>query len=221
MNEHLTHYELNRYFGVILSKNKSDDDMEFINEIDAHVAECNDCFGKMKAMRLMIQGFSSEVSLANALIDSEFPEPLYKPAFDIKKAFAGIKMVKGVLSGKIQILADTMSDKMNAVFVPRSPAFAAARGEKQVNIDESSLNNLLYCDMEIPLDDGRKITLRCRNTGNSDRIRLFVYSNFEVDFILTEGTTVVEPAQKEYDSVAGENVWMFNITGDSFELNVE
>ena len=219
MSEHITKSEISRYFEIVFSKDKNDDDLEFINEIDAHAAECDECFQKMQAMRTLIQGFSSDASLAGALINSEFPETLYKPVFNVKKAFAGIKVVKANLAGKIQLLADTLSDKMNAVFVPYGPALAAARGEKQVNIDESSLNNLLYSDMEIPLDGGRKITLRCRNTNN--KVLLFVYSNFEVDFCLTEGTTVVEPIKKEYDSAVGENVWMFDITGDSFELKVK
>ena len=221
MSEHITRNELNRYFEIVLSKDQSEDDLEFINEIDAHVAECDDCFAEMQAMRLLIQGFSSDASLANALMKSEFPEPLYKPAFDIKKAFAGVKAVKGVLAGKLQILADTLSDKMNAVFIPSTPALAAARGEKQVDIDESSLNNLLHSDMEIPLDGGRKVTLRCRKAKNLDNIRLFVYSNFEVDFVLTAGENVVEPVKKEYDPTARENIWMFDIEGDSFELRVK
>ena len=219
MSEHITRSELKRYFEIIFSKNKTDDDLDFVNEIDAHVAECDDCFAQMQSMRTLVQGFSSDASLAKALINSEFPEPLYKPAFDIKKAFAGIKVVKADLAGKIQLLADTLSDKMNAVFVPYGPALATARSEKQVDIDESSLNNLLYSDMEIPLDDGRKITLRCRH--KNDKIRLFVYSNFEVEFVLTEGINEVEPIKKEYDSAIGENVWIFDISGDSFELKVK
>ena len=219
MSEHITRSELKRYFEIIFSKNRTDDDLDFINEIDAHVAECDDCFEKMQEIRILVQGFSSDLSLAKALINSEFPEPLYKPAFDIKKAFAGVKAVKVDLAGKIQFLADTLSDELNAVFVPHGVALAAARGEEQVNVDESSLNDLLHADMEIPLDDGRNITLRCRNAG--DKVRLFVYSNFEVEFSLTDGESQLEPIKKEYDSAAGENVWVFEISGDSFELKVK
>lgn len=221
MPEHMTRAERDRYFAIICSENQSEAELEFVNEIDAHVAECDDCFAEMQAMRLLIRGFSSDASLANALLRSELPEPLYKPAFDIRRAFAGVKMVKGVWAGRIQILADTLSDKMNAVFVPGSPAFAAARGENQADFDERALNDLLRSDMEIPLDDGRKVTLRCRAASRSDQIRLFVSGNFEADFVLTAGAETVEPVKKEYDPAAQETVWMFETDRDAFELRVK
>lgn len=223
MSEHITSNEFKQYFEIMFSGTQGEDDADFVNEIDAHVAECDHCFEKMQTVRYLMQGFSSSPELANSLISAEFPATLAKPAFDIKKVFPGVKVVKAELAGKIQMLADTVSDRMNAVFVPYNSAIASARGEDglEIGMDSNAINDLLYSAMEIPLGDGRKITLRCRNTGAANKTRLFVYSNFEVDFRLTSGGRVLEPMKSGYDRSANEYVRVYELDGDEFELTVE
>lgn len=223
MSEHITSNEFKQYFEIMLSGTQGEDDADFVNEIDAHIAGCDHCFEKMQTVRYLMQGFSSSPELANSLISAEFPETLARPAFDLKKVFPGVKVVKAELAGKIQMLADTVSDRMNAVFVPCHPMPAAARGEDglEIGMDSNAINDLLYSAMEIPLGNGRKITLRCRNTGAANKTRLFVYSNFEVDFRLTSGGRVLEPTKSGYDRSANEYVRVYELDGDEFELTVE
>lgn len=222
MSEHITSNEFRQYFEIVLSGVPDEEDADFVNEIEAHVAGCQQCFEKMQTVRYLMQGFSSSPELADSLIGAEFPETLARPAFDIKKVFLGVRMVKAELAGKIQILADTVSDRMNAAFVPCNSTLASARGEDglEIDIDSNVMNDLLYSAMEFPLEGGRRITLRCRSTGSSDKIRLFVYSNFEVSFQLTSGERVLCPVRSDYDRLADEYVCVYELDGDGFELTV-
>lgn len=218
MSDHITGDELKQYFEIVLAEAPNEDDADFVNEVETHAAECSYCFEKMQAARLLMQGFSSSPDLAASFIDAEFPESLARPAFDIQKVFAGVKVVKAELEGKIRMLADTLSDKMNVVFTPCHPSLAAVRGDHQISTDGGTLNDLLYSDMEIPLEEGRKITLRCRNTGTSGQTRLYVYSNFEVDFILASGENILRPEKRDYDKAVNEYVWVYELDGQEFEL---
>lgn len=258
MSEHITSNEFRQYFDILLSGTRNEEDADFVNDIDAHIAECDQCFEKMQAIRLLMQGFSSSPDLARSFINMEFPETLAKPAFDIEKVFMGIKLKieKTVVAqrrdfekksiakinlreaeahyrketplleqlkpkcGKetIQILADTVSDIMNVTFVPRRSMLAAARGDDEIRIDGSAINDLLCSDMEIPLEEGRKITLRCRNMGSSGQIRLYVYSNFEVGFILASNEDILRPEKRDFDRVVNEYVWVYKLDGQEFEL---
>lgn len=218
MSDHMTGDELKQYFEIVLAGTPEEDDADFVNEVEAHAAECRDCFEKMQAVRLLLQGFSSSPDLAASFIDAEFPETLARPAFDIQKAFAGVKLVKAELEGKIRMLADTLSDKMNAAFTPFHPSLAAVRGGHDISIDGGTLNDLLYSDMAIPLEEGRKITLRCRNAGSSGQTRLYVYSNFEVDFVLAADEEILRPEKRDYDSAVNEYVWVYQLDGREFEL---
>lgn len=229
MSEHITSNEFRQYFDIMLSGTRNDDDADFVNDIDAHIAECDQCFEKMQAIRLLMQGFSSNPDLARSFLNTEFPETLAKPAFDIKKVFMGVKLKieKTVARQRdfgekiTQILADTVSDKMNVTFVPRRSMLAAARGDDEIGIDVSAINNLLGSDMEFPLEGGRKITLRCRNMSFSNEIRLFVCSNFEVSFKLTSDGKVLAPMKNDYDRIANEYVRVYELDGDEFLLTVE
>lgn len=221
MSEHITGDEFKQYFNILFSGAPDENDADFVNEIEAHAAECDHCFEKMQAIRLLMQGFSSDPDLAGTFVTAEFPETLTRPAFDIKKAFMGVKVVKAELAGKLQMLADTLSDKMQAVFVPCRPALAAARGEDGAGTDSGAVNDLLCSDMEFPLEAGRKITLRCRSMGQTNKIRLFVYSNFEVGFKLVSGGEILCPIKKDYDKAANEYVLVYEPDGDGFELTAE
>lgn len=218
MSEHITDNEFRQYFDILFSGTRNEDDADFVNDIDAHVAECDRCFEKMQAIRLLMQGFSSSPDLAADLVNMEFPETLARPAFSIQKAFAGVKVVKEELEGKIRMLADTLSDKMNVVFSPCHLPLADVRGDHEISIDDGTLNDLLYSDMEIPLEEGRKITLRCRNAGSSGQIRLYVYSNFEVNFILASGEDILRPEKRDFDRAVNEYVWVYKLDGQEFEL---
>lgn len=222
MSEHITGNEFRQYFGMVLSGAPSEDDAEFVDEIDAHVAGCQHCFEKMQTVRYLMQSFSSSPELADSLLGAEFPETLARPAFDIKKVFPGVKVAKAELAGKLQVLADTVSGRMHAVFAPCNPALASARGEDGpgIGMDRNAINDLLYSAMEVPLEEGRKITLRCRSMGSSDKIRLFVYSNFEVSFQLTSGERVLCPVKSDYDRLSDEYVCVYELDGDEFELTL-
>lgn len=227
MSEHITSNEFRQYFDILFSGTLDGDDADFVNDIDAHIAECGQCFEKKQAIRLLMQGFSSSPDLARSFMNAEFPETLAKPAFDIKKIFLGVKLKiekmaaqrTGFGEGITQILADTVSGKMNAAFVPRRSMLAAARGDDETSIDASAINDLLCSDMEFPLEGGRKITLRCRNMGSSNEFQLFVYSNFEVDFKLTSDQKVLDPVEKDYDIATREYVLVYELyEGDEFLL---
>ena len=77
MTVHITRDELIRYFEIVFSENPTEDDSEFAEEIDAHVAECDECFSKMQMMRIMLQGFSSSQRRRMTLSTSTavLPEP--------------------------------------------------------------------------------------------------------------------------------------------------
>lgn len=230
MSEHITSNEFRQYFDILLSGTLNEDDADFVNDIDAHIAECGRCYERMQAIRLLMQGFSSSSDLARSFINTEFTETLVKPAFDIKKIFLGVKLKieKTVARRKdlekeiAQILADTVSDKMNATFVPHRSLLAAARGDDEIGFDGSAINDLLCSDMEFPLEGGRKITLRCRNVSFTNEIRLFVYSNFEVNFKLISDGRILDPAGKDHDIAANEYVLVYELdVGDEFLLTVE
>lgn len=238
MSEHITNNEFRQYFDILLSGTLDEDDADFVNDIDAHLAECDQCFEKMQAIRLLMQGFSSNRNLAKTFINTEFPETLARPAFDIKTVFMGVKLniKKTVVQGNpflsrleskcgeeiTQILADTVSDKMNAIFVPHRNVLAAVRGDDEIGIDGSAINDLLCSDMEFLLEGGRKITIRCRNQSFTNKNRLYIYSNFEINFKLASDGKVLEPAEKDHDIVTNEYILVYEFDdGDEFLLTVE
>lgn len=227
MNEHITSNEFRQYFDILLSGTLNEDDADFMNDIDAHIAECDQCLERMQAIRLLMQGFSSSPDLARSFINTEFPETLTRPAFDIKKIFIGVRLkiekkVAEFEKRKTQVFADIVSDKMNATFVPQRSMLAAARGNGEIGIDGSAINDLLCSDMVFSLEGGRKITLRCENMLFTDGIRLFIYSNFEVNFKLTFNGNIYFPVKKDHDIATNEYVLVYALDGDDeFLLTAE
>ncbi len=217
MSEHITGDEMKRYFDIICAGTAQAADADFVEEVDAHVAECDGCFEKMRAARLLLQGFSSGRDLAEAFLRAEFPEPFNRPAFDIRRAFGGIKLAKAELAGKLQMLADTLSPRMDARFFPCTPALAAVRGAGDGG-GEGALNDLLRSEMALPLAEGRRITLRCREAGASGSVRLFVYSNFDAEFTLYADGGILQPERSGYDRAAGEYVCVYGLDGSEFTL---
>lgn len=220
MSEHITTEELKKYYNIFCAGEMWEEDAGFVDEIDAHAAECEQCFERMEAVRLLMRGFSSDPELAGEFLRMEFPQPLGKAPFDIRKVFVGIRIVREEAGGRIQMLADTLSDRMNAVFSPYSPALAASRGNQDEPVG-GALNDLLRSDMALPLAEGRQITLKCRKIGNSDQIRLFIYSNFDADFTLHSDGKNNSPARKEFDQETGEYVWVYELDGGMFALTAE
>lgn len=220
MSDHITDSEWKRYFDIAHAGMIQEEDADFMEEIDAHVVECDQCFEKIQAMRLLLHGASSSPELAEAFIQAEFPEILSKPAFDIRKAFVGVRMVKERIGGGVQILADTLSGALNARFLSGNPALAAVRGNQEAGEEDGALNDLLHSDMELPLADGRRITLRCRSIASAGDIRLFVYSNFAVEFTLYSDGEILCPVSEDYDKAAGEYVRIYELGGSVFELTV-
>lgn len=217
MNEHITDKELRQYFEIILSGMPEEGDADFADEIEAHAAGCGFCSERMQTVRFLMEGFSSNPHLAEALIHAEFPETLVRPAFDVRKAFPGIKVIKADLAGKIRMLADTLSDRLNVTFTPCPATVRGGNGEEDGGV---ALNDLLCSDMEIPLEEGRRIALRCRNAGPSDRIRLYVSSNFEADFLLASGGGVPCPAKTAYDEITREIIRIYELDGEEFTLTI-
>lgn len=218
MSEHVTGTEWKQYFEIMQAGTPNEEEADFVNDIEAHVVECDLCNEKVQAIRYLMDGFSSNPDLAASLISAEFPETLAKPAFNLQKAFAGVKMVKAAWEGKVRVLADTLSDKVNVIFSPGSPSLAAARGDQEADTEGGALNDLLYSDMEVPLEEGRKITLKCRNVDPASHTRLYVYSNFKADFLLVSDEGVLSPVKNDHDKAANEYVWVYELDGQEFEL---
>lgn len=218
MSKHITGDEMKQYFDIICAKSPEGEYADFVDEIDSHVAECDCCFEKMRAVRLLRQGFSAQPDLAAAFVRAEFPESLAHPPFDIAKVFQGVRLVRAELEGRIQMLADTLSGRMNAAFSSCGPVFAAARGAQDCSADDGAVNDLMRSDMEFALSGGRRITLRCRNTGGPEAVRLLVCSNFMAEFLLTSDGTEIRPLQRDYDAAAEEYVWVYELDGGEFIL---
>lgn len=218
MSEHITGNEFKQYFAILLAGTPNEDDADFINDIQAHVVKCDCCSEKMRAVRLLLQGFSSDPDLAEELVNIEFPETMAKPAFNLQKVFAGVRLAKIGLAGEIRMLADTLSDRINAAFIPNRFSLGAVRGDGEPDLESDTLNDLLCSDMEITLEDGRRIVLRCRRAGASGQIRLFVYSNFKADFLLASGGEILSPLIDSYDRAANEYVRLYELDGEVFEL---
>lgn len=220
MSKHITGSELKQYFDIIYGGDIQEDDADFVDEIDAHAAGCEYCFERMQAVRVLMRSASSGPDMTEAFMQAEFPEPLSRPSFDIRKAFAGIRFVKEKLEGRVHILADTLSGMMDARFLSGASALSAVRGVQDADGGDGALNDLLRSDMELPLADGRKIVLRCRVGDSQENIRLFVCSNFEAEFMLCSEGEILCPVREDYDKVAGEYVRVYELDGSIFELTV-
>ena len=210
MNKHLTDNEMKKYLSLVTMSNCDIESQDFIDEVDAHVSVCSECYENLQNMRMLLYAFASNPSAAEKFSQD------FSAVNEVKKS--ALFAIKIKVVNKMRVLADTLSDILDASFVPMQPAMAARGGSFDDNNIE--INNIMNNAMIISLEDGHKASVCCRDVNNNGSITLFVYCSENLEFKLTSNGKTIPLLEKKYDELIGEYICTYSVDDGSFELSV-
>lgn len=214
MSEHISNKELARYIKLIANIGEEyDSNIDFINEIDSHIAECPECFEMVQTARLLTVGIVS---------DKQFVS-VYENSTETKKAsvkngvILSINLLKDKISGNIRALAESVDKALNIAFVPSKVSLAGARGDGEVA--DMVANDLLNSNVELLLN-GKKIVARCEKVPDSEELLLYIYLNDDLQINVCVNGQKLSPIRKDYDSVLNEHIKVYKLIGNNITLEI-
>ncbi len=191
---HISRDELKKYFELKASKYAENAD--FIDEIDAHLSECDDCFREFKAVQALWFGFNSSPDAAHKFVSN-------------KNTFLKIKIA---VDNMIRVISAQIDGIANLRYTPNSAV--AVRGE---NKSPTNKTDLLYNDLIITDDCDKNIRIYCRQGSNGGFI-LNITSDKKTEFNLTKDGDLILPKYEKFDDVLGEFITSFELENGDFDL---
>lgn len=208
MSEHISQAEMVRYLRLSVSSGSATaDESDFVSEIDAHMAECDACFERMHAARLMTAGILSDRGLTEACSAATSGTAVQNLSAAGRMRLR-IKVAKDELAAGLRALAASLSDRMTLTFAPSPLSFAAARGDRTET--DYVENDLLSSRMSMEYD-GRRVSARCEPGDTEDEVLLYLYSGDDLSYAVTCGGEELSACQKNYDPILNEYTAVYRI----------
>ena len=190
-----------------------DSNIDFINEIDSHIAECSECFEMVQTARLLTVGIVSDKQLVSVY------ENTVKTETDPVKngVIFSINFLKDKITGNIQALVESVDKMLNIAFVPNKVSLVGARGDSDVA--DIISNDLLQSKVELLLN-GKKIVARCEKLSDSEEVLLYLYSGEDFPIKVSAEGHEISPVQNNYDSALEEHIKVYKLSGNDITLEI-
>ena len=211
MSEHFSNDEILRCITLLISgKEMSESDKAFISEIDAHAAECPECFDKMQAARLLTVGFLRERSASRRQSDIGSQADIDNSTVDISLLMS-ILVLRDMATGGLSVIADCNCDTTDVNYT--AVGSAAVRDADSSDTHGGS-RDLLHAVLEMRADDA-SVTVRCECMTDTGDILLYVYSGSERRLKLLCGGRTIRPEREDYDPLLKEHITVYRLNPDA------
>lgn len=214
MSEHISKKELFRYITLISKKDKDyNSDIDFINEIEAHIAECPDCFNKVEMARLLTVGMLSDKDVLTSYKKTDSNNKQLNNSVVI----LNIDLIRNTISGRYNALATVTNESTEFLLVPNLSPTVSTRGDDIA--EEFAANDLVASNIELKYDN-KKIIVRCEDISEKSEVLLYIYSAEDVDLKLYCDNKELFLLRKNYDSTVNEYIWVYKVSEGKITLEL-
>lgn len=214
MSEHISKKELFRYITLISKKDKDyNSNIDFINEIEAHTAECPDCFNKVEMARLLTVGMLSDKDVLTSYKKTDSNNKQLNNSVVI----LNIDLIRNTISGRYNALATVTNESTEFLLVPNLSPTVSTRGDDIA--EEFAANDLVASNIELKYDN-KKIIVRCEDISEKSEVLLYIYSAEDVDLKLYCDNKELFLLRKNYDSTVNEYIWVYKVSEGRITLEL-
>lgn len=198
MHNIITKSEMERYFMAITGE-PSVEDQDFVQEIEAHAAECDECFERLEAFRLLYFGFAFNPAAVARIVTSNQSQSVFA------------KLIIASVNG-IKQISDVISKNIHAVDISGSGALAF--GTRAA--DDTSFST---ANKGFSTDDGGIIVKLESNPFTGEQM-LFIYSKNDIPITVRCNDKTVKCSGKLYDDIMEQYVFTYPLDDGEYDISI-